>query len=182
MITAGWPLRGGRGTKNYKNTKKIIRKKKFVVFILVFEFFVWSSILSIIYEYRYFICWRRKTRECRRREILIAKIYHLYLQLLSQPFSIFKGTLFLITIFGPLIYTAPYVGNVFDAGKSITRAIGREFSCSPSLFWALKFGPKQARAAAEAPSNGPRNGFARIKINSTPFQWPKYWICQHQNH
>ena len=27
MLTAGWPLRGGRGTKNYKNTKKIIRKK-----------------------------------------------------------------------------------------------------------------------------------------------------------
>ena len=30
IITAGWPLRGGRGTKNFKNTKKIIRKKSII--------------------------------------------------------------------------------------------------------------------------------------------------------
>ena len=28
MITAGWPLRGGRGKKKYKNTKKIVRTTK----------------------------------------------------------------------------------------------------------------------------------------------------------
>ena len=27
MITAGWPMRGGRGTKNYKNNKKNNKKK-----------------------------------------------------------------------------------------------------------------------------------------------------------
>jgi len=29
-----------------------------------------------------------------------------------------------VTIHGPMIYTAPYVGNMYDGGKSITRAIG----------------------------------------------------------
>ena len=34
MITAGWPLRGGRGKKKkYQNTKKIIRKKKIFAFV-----------------------------------------------------------------------------------------------------------------------------------------------------
>ncbi len=30
-----------------------------------------------------------------------------------------------IAIYGPMIYTAPYLRNAFDPGKSITRASGR---------------------------------------------------------
>ena len=35
--------------------------------------------------------------------------------------------------YGPLIDTALYVGNVFDGGKSITQAIGRDLLPSNTL-------------------------------------------------
>ena len=37
--------------------------------------------------------------------------------------NIFTHTSYLCKV--PMVYTVPYVGKVFDAGKSITRAIGR---------------------------------------------------------
>jgi hypothetical protein len=55
----------------------------------------------------------------------------------------------------------------FDAGKPITRAIGRGGPLKWKLFWALKWewhlGQKKSRFSGPIPVNGPCNGFAPIK-------------------
>jgi hypothetical protein len=78
----------------------------------------------------------------------------------------------------------------FDAGKSITRAIGRGGPLKWKLFWALKWdkrsewhlGPKKSRFSGPIPSNDPCNGCAPIKegggISGTKYiYFARYYSC-----
>ena len=58
-----------------------------------------------------------------------------------------------VTIYGPMIYTAPYVMCLMGANPVPTWAIGRVGPRKSGLFWAMKgrtfLGPETARAKQE---------------------------------
>ena len=84
----------------------------------------------------------------------------------------------ILTFNEPVDYMA-WAVMILMRGKDITWAIGRVGPRKSGLFWELKqlelskscLGPMKLRLSWPNPSNGPSNGFSRIKnIPSGPYQ------------